>query len=152
MIVPAWTETCRSKCYNFKLFYHFYDFITVYFSWNNKVFLCCSGFRQFWSLLRNNFIALFQLCSENESLTHANCMSRYCNGTVHQQSIAVESLWWLLQRQVVTLITVCPRSSCVPHCRNHTCALSRSWNITLFFKLIPNRQINPQLPTLQYHI
>ena len=36
MMVPAWTETCRSKCYNFKLFLHFCDFIIVCISWNNK--------------------------------------------------------------------------------------------------------------------
>jgi hypothetical protein len=35
-MVPAWTETCRSKYYNFKLFWHFYDFIIVCISWNNK--------------------------------------------------------------------------------------------------------------------
>jgi len=40
MMVPAWTETCRNKYYNFKLFQHFYDFIIVYNSWNNnKCFL-----------------------------------------------------------------------------------------------------------------
>jgi len=36
MMVPAYTETCRSKYYNFKLFENFYDFITVCISWNNK--------------------------------------------------------------------------------------------------------------------